>query len=137
MNLKERNFEQELDFTATRSSGPGGQNVNKVNSRVVLRFNIAETRLLVESEKEIIYSKLSKRISKEGILQITSQIKRSQLENKEIAIERFYQLLENALKPVRKRTPTRPTKASKIKRLESKQINSRRKALRKTIPDAE
>lgn len=137
MNLKERHFEQELDFTATRSSGPGGQNVNKVNTRVVLRFNITETSLLVEPEKEMIFSKLSKRISKEGILQITSQTKRSQLENKEIAIERFYQLLENALKPVRQRTPTRPTKASKIKRLESKQINSRRKALRKTIPDAD
>lgn len=135
MNIRERNFYKEWDFSATRSSGPGGQHVNKVNTRVVLRFNINNSLLLEEHEKAIIRNKLLKKISKEGILQIVCQAGRSQYENREKAIEKFYQLLERALKPEKKRTPTKPTVASKIKRRIVKQLAARKKILRKIQPE--
>lgn len=135
MNIRERNFNKEWDFSATRSSGPGGQHVNKVNTRVVLRFNINNSLLLEEHEKAIIRNKLLKKISKEGILQIVCQAGRSQYENREKAIDKFYQLLERALKPEKKRTPTKPTVASKIKRRIEKQLAARKKVLRKIQPE--
>lgn len=135
MNIRERNFYKEWDISTTRSSGPGGQHVNKVNTRVVLRFNINNSLLLEEHEKAIIRNKLLKKISKEGILQIVCQAGRSQYENREKAIEKFYQLLERALKPEKKRTPTKPTVASKIKRRIEKQLAARKKVLRKIQPE--
>lgn len=131
-HLPGRNFEKELIYTATRSSGPGGQHVNKVSTRIELRFDVQASRLLNEDEKRIIMNKLGNRISKDGILIIVSQVGRSQFENKTKAEDRFYKLIEKALMPEKKRTKTKPTFSSKIKRLESKQIRSKKKALRKS-----
>jgi ribosome-associated protein len=131
-HLPERNFEKELVFTATRSSGPGGQHVNKVSTRIELRFDVQASRLLNENEKHIIMNKLGNRISKDGILIIVSQAGRSQFENKTKAEDRFHKLIAKALLPEKKRTKTKPTFSSTIKRLESKQIRSKKKVLRKS-----
>ena len=131
--VRERNFENEFMISASRSSGPGGQNVNKVSSKIELRFNVSGSSLLVEEEKEIIHQKLTARINNEGELIIVSQSERSQLQNKELAIERFYTLIETALKPVRKRKPTKPSFASKMLRLEHKKLLSKKKANRKNL----
>ncbi len=128
-----RDFSKEFIFTASRSGGPGGQNVNKVSSKIELRFNILESLILTAVEKEIIIDKLATRINNEVELVIVSQSERSQLANKEKAIEKFYNLVSKALKPVKKRKPTKPTKASQVKRLDSKKVNSERKQRRKQI----
>jgi len=129
--ISERNFENEFVLTASRSSGPGGQNVNKVSTKIELRFNVAASALLSDEEKEIISQKLSSRINNEGELLIVSQSERTQLQNKELAIEKFYALLTNALLPVRKRKPTKPSYASKLRRLEHKKLLSIKKSNRK------
>jgi len=129
--LQIRDFGKEYILSYSRSSGPGGQNVNKVNTRVELRFNILTSECLSYSEKEIILKKLINRINKEGELIIVSQSERSQLRNREKASEKFYTLLAKALTPPKKRKPTSPTKASRQKRLDSKRITSERKQTRK------
>jgi ribosome-associated protein len=126
-----RSFEIEFIYAASRSSGPGGQHVNKVSTRIELRFDIPSSHLLQEEEKNVIISKLANRINKEGILILASQSERSQYDNKAKVIEKFYRLLEKALTPAKKRTPTRPTAASKAKRLEAKHIKSEKKVFRK------
>jgi len=128
-----RDFSKEFKFSASRSGGPGGQNVNKVSSKIELRFNVSESTILTVEEKEIIIAKLATRINNDGELVIVSQSERSQLANKEKAIEKFYSLLSKALKPVKKRKPTKPSKASKEKRLDTKKVNSERKQRRKQI----
>ena len=130
--LQGRNFEGELVFNATRSSGPGGQHINKVSTRIELRFDVLNSTLLNEYEKEVLLNQLPRKISKEGILIVVSQSERSQFDNKQKAIERFYSLLTKALTPIKKRRKTNPTAASKFKRLEDKQLKSKKKALRKT-----
>lgn len=131
--IRERNFENEFIISASRSSGPGGQNVNKVSTKIELRFNVSASSLFDEEEKEIIHQKLKARINNEGELIIVSQSERSQLQNKELAIEKFYTLIETALKPVRKRKPTKPSYASKMRRLEHKKLLSKKKANRKNL----
>lgn len=129
--LQNRDFSSEFTFATSRSSGPGGQNVNKVNSKVELRFAVDQSTLLSDREKQIILSKLKNRINNDGELIITVQTDRSQLKNKEEAIEKFHELLNKALTPRKPRRATRPTKASIEKRLEIKKQNSEKKALRK------
>ena len=129
--LKERDFESEFVFTATRSGGPGGQNVNKVNTKVELRFSIKETLLLSEEEKSLAFSKLGNRINKEGEVIIISQSERSQFSNREEAKEKFYDLLSRALTVHKKRKPTSPTRSSRLKRLEDKHNRSTIKKLRR------
>ncbi|HNW50549.1 MAG TPA: alternative ribosome rescue aminoacyl-tRNA hydrolase ArfB [Prolixibacteraceae bacterium] len=131
--LKKRDFSGEFNFAASRSSGPGGQNVNKVNSKVELRFLIDTSILLSDNEKEIIKTKLKNKINSEGELIITVQTDRSQLKNKEKAIEKFYEILTKALTPRKTRKATLPTKASVEKRLDEKRLVSEKKALRKGI----
>ncbi len=123
----------EFVFQTSRSSGPGGQNVNKVNSRVELRFDVLKSCLLSEVQKAVLLTKLATRITSEGILILVSQEERSQLKNKELVVNRFYQLLRDALKPVRKRRKTRPTRASVEKRLQSKKQQAERKSNRGKI----
>jgi len=133
MDLRDRNFQDEFVFQASRSSGPGGQNVNKVSSKVELRFKIIESALLSDDEKALISSKLANKINKEGELVLIAQTDRSQLKNKEKVIEKFYLFLEKALTPQKKRFKTKPTKASVEKRLESKKVKSLIKSTRKDI----
>jgi ribosome-associated protein len=128
--LISRRFETEFTFTGTRSSGPGGQNVNKVNSRIELRFNIPDSEKLSPLEKDILLQKLEGRINSAGDLLIVSQTERSQLGNKKKAAEKFYSLLSKALTVRRKRIPTSPTPGSKNKRLEVKRNRSSIKKLR-------
>ncbi len=128
--LKEKDFYSEMTFSASRSSGAGGQNVNKVSSRIELRFSIVQSNLLTEEEKLLIQKKLNNRINSEGELIVTAQEHRSQVKNKELAIDKFFALLAMALKQAKKRVATRPSKASKIKRLESKRMHAQKKKLR-------
>jgi ribosome-associated protein len=122
--LKSRHFEKEFIFSATRSSGPGGQNVNKVNTRIELRFNILTSLLLSEAEKQMIAGKLGKKITGEGDIIIVSQTERSQLENKRIAVEKFYILIAKALTKKKRRIPTSPGAGAIARRLEVKRKRS-------------
>jgi ribosome-associated protein len=112
--------ESELEFIASRSGGPGGQNVNKVSSRVTLRFDLGRSSALSEEQRQRIRAKLSSRINKEGVLQVTSQRTRSQDLNRDDALERFAELLRAALREEKKRLKTRATRASQEERLREK-----------------
>jgi len=131
--IQNRDFSSEFNFAASRSSGPGGQNVNKVNSKVELRFSVVQSTLLYDDEKEIVMKKLKNKINSEGELLITVQTDRSQLKNKEEAVEKFYELLIKALTPRKPRRSTRPTKSSIEKRLEGKKQVSEKKTLRRRL----
>ena len=129
-DLKERDFERELSFQASRSGGAGGQNVNKVATKVELRFHVENSEILTDEEKALILQKLSRRINNEGYLQVVCQDSRSQLQNKELCVERFYELLGQAFTKQKKRKPTKPTRASIRRRLESKQRHAQKKTNR-------
>jgi ribosome-associated protein len=129
--LAERNFENEFIFSASRSSGPGGQNVNKVSSKIELRINLLLTTLLSDDEKKLVFRKLRNKINKDGELILVSQSERTQLLNKEVVIEKFYIIVAKALTLPVKRRSTRPTFASKVKRLEKKRSRGSIKKLRK------
>lgn len=130
--LKYRRFEDEFIFTASRSSGPGGQNVNKVNTKVGLRFSVVSTLILNENEKELIFRKLKRKINKEGELILVSQEGRTQSENKLLVSEKFYDLISKALTIPVKRIPTKPSITSRVKRLDEKKIRSNVKRLRRS-----
>ena len=121
----------EFEFQASRSSGPGGQNVNKVNSKVELRFNILHSILLSEEQKALLFTKLASKLTSEGLLIIVSQTERSQIANKELCIQKFYEIVTKALTVPKKRKQTKPTHSSKIERLESKRNKSEIKNLRR------
>ncbi|MBN1821144.1 MAG: aminoacyl-tRNA hydrolase [Prolixibacteraceae bacterium] len=121
----------EFKFTSSRSSGPGGQNVNKVNSRIELHFNLEESDVFSADEKHTIKIKLANRINSEGEIFLASGVERSQWQNKERVIQRFFELVEKALTPRKKRIKTEPTQASKIKRLDGKKQLSLKKQIRK------
>jgi len=130
-NLSGRDFRKELLFNASRSSGPGGQNVDKVSTKVDLRFNIVNSVILTEEEKEILLIRLQKKINTDGFLVIVSQSERTQFKNKEKTIEKFYALISKSLTPVKKRKPTIPDSAAKEKRLEEKKMKAEKKSRRK------
>lgn len=123
-------LDQELKFSFNRSSGPGGQNVNKVNTKVELRFDIANSQILTVEEKTIILTKLQNKINQEGILIIISQSTRSQLKNKRESIIKFYDLINKTLKPQKKRKTKSISKAAKEKRLKEKKVQSEKKCRR-------
>lgn len=123
-------FYREFKFQTSRSSGPGGQHVNKVSSRVELRFDVRESQLLEESDKAILFSKLATRINNDGILSIVVQADRSQLRNKQLAVEKFFELLTKTFTPVKKRRPTKPSRGSKERRLKAKRIGAEKKTRR-------
>ena len=131
--LRNRDFAPEFVFSASRSGGPGGQNVNKVNTKVELRFHVASSALLSEHEKLAISHKLANRINDAGELLIVSQETRSQGQNKEEVVEKFYQLLEHALRPVKKRRPTKPSRGAKERRLAAKRSLSQKKENRRNL----
>lgn len=129
--LKNRSLENEFIFSTSRSSGPGGQNVNKVSTKVELRFNLNLSTNFFEEEKELIFNKLRNKINKEGEIILVSQSERTQLMNKNAVIEKFFDLVSKALTVPLKRRSTRPTLTSKLKRLESKRNRSELKKQRK------
>lgn len=128
---QKKQLESEFVFSATRSSGPGGQNVNKVSSRIELRFSVIHSQLLSGQEKQRIQLKLKNRMNSEGELLLVSQTERSQLGNKEKVTELFFTKVEKALTIQKKRLKSTPTHSSRLKRLESKKINACKKQLRK------
>ncbi|OQX98819.1 MAG: hypothetical protein B6I20_10620 [Bacteroidetes bacterium 4572_117] len=126
-----KDFTDELSISASRSSGPGGQNVNKVNTKVEVRLNIEGSNLLSDDEKNLLFEKLANKINKLGELIVVAQSERTQLQNKEKAIEKLNSLIENALKVEKKRKKTRIPKSIIEKRLKNKKLKSEKKHKRK------
>jgi ribosome-associated protein len=126
-------FLPEISFQTSRSSGPGGQNVNKVESRVELRFSIENSQLLTEEQKARLLTKLRSRLTTEGLLLITAQEDRSQLRNKDIALRKLHELLTRSLHQDKPRKATKPSKSAVRKRLETKKKDSEKKASRRRV----
>ena len=114
----------ELSFKAVRSSGAGGQNVNKVSSKVVLTFDLKNSQALTEEEKLLVETKLSSRLTPDAILILNCDEDRSQFRNKEIVIKRFLELIKNALFVPKERKPTRIPKSVIRKRIKDKKTVS-------------
>lgn len=125
---------KEIRFKTSRSQGPGGQHVNKVESRVDLVFDVFKSDALDGDQIEIVSKKLKNRISNDGLLRLQCDVTKSQFKNKEIVTELFLKLIETALKPEKKRKPTKPGKAAKEKRLQDKKKQSDKKEFRKPPP---
>ena len=122
---------KELHFKAVRSSGAGGQHVNKVSSKVELYFDLSSSEAFTEKEKQLLLKNLSNRINKEGILKIYSSESRSQHTNKEKVVKRLFKIIEKGLIVPKKRRPTKMSRAQKIKRLDNKTKHATKKILRK------
>jgi len=120
----------EVSFEFARSGGPGGQNVNKVETRVDLLFNVRASRVLDESQKQLILGALASRIDTRGILRVSAQRSRSQWRNREEVLTRFSRILTGALAVKKERVPTRPGRASRERRITSKRRRAQVKQLR-------
>jgi ribosome-associated protein len=121
----------EIFFTTARSGGKGGQNVNKVETMVEGYLHINSSKIFTPDQKQLIYTKLSHKINQEGYLQIRSQVHRSQLSNKLEVIRKMNELIIQSLHKPKKRVPTKPSRASKEKRIESKKRAAAVKVYRK------
>jgi len=128
--IKDRIPESEFIFLASRSSGPGGQNVNKVNTKVEIHFNLRLSSGFSDTEKELIFRKLKNRINSEGELVVRSQSGRTQLNNRKKALEKLLMLLSEALTQKPERKPTSPSKKSKAERLDEKKKRGKIKKMR-------
>ena len=126
-----KNFAHELSYKTSRSSGSGGQNVNKVETSVTVIWKVEDSTVFTESEKERILLKLKNKINAEGILQTTVSESRTQLQNKKIATEKIQELVNKSLIVPKKRIATKPSRAKVEKRLESKKKLSEQKENRK------
>jgi ribosome-associated protein len=131
--LNAAKLNRELEFTASRSEGPGGQNVNKVNSKITLRLDVTNSQIINDDEKKVIKEKLSSFITKDGVLILASQEKRSQLQNKEEVMKKLDTLLTKAFLVKKRRKPTKPSKSAKDKRIRKKKLASEKKQWRRNI----
>ena len=129
--MNKENILKEIHFKATRSSGAGGQHVNKVSSKVEVTFDLENSKSLSENEKQLLTQKLAARLTKENHLILSCEETRSQHRNKEIAIQKFLRLITESLIRPKKRRPTKPSRASVRRRSETKQRTSVKKTLRK------
>ncbi|MDD3787353.1 MAG: alternative ribosome rescue aminoacyl-tRNA hydrolase ArfB [Petrimonas sp.] len=130
MNLDMNKLIKECVFTAARSSGSGGQNVNKVSTKITLSLQIEESAVLSDEQKMMISERLKNKIGNDGRLQISNDTERTQFLNKKAVIKKLELMLQKALKERKKRIATKPTKLSKEKRLEDKKRQSDKKSLR-------
>jgi len=123
----------EIIFSASRSSGAGGQNVNKVNTKVTLKFDVKNSQHLTEEEKEILLKKLSTRLTNDGVLILSSQEKRSQLQNKEAVILKFEKIIAKAFEKKKARRATKPSKGAVQERIKQKKQRSEKKQWRQKL----
>jgi ribosome-associated protein len=124
----------ELEFRFSRSSGPGGQHVNKAETKVEVLFDVVNSSTLTDAQRRRVVHRLSNRIDSNGILHVTSQATRSQEQNRERAVEKLATLLEDALQLPKKRRATRPSRAAQERRLNQKKQRSEIKKLRRDPP---
>jgi len=130
LNMDVQDLTNEVTFTMSRSSGPGGQNVNKVNTKVTLKFDVVNSSVLTAEQKEVLAKKLASRMTKDGVLILTVQDKRSQLQNKEAVLFKLYELLTKAFTPRKARKATKPGKAAVRARIKAKKHRSEKKQWR-------
>jgi len=128
-----KDFSKEFTFRTSRSGGPGGQHVNKTETKVELIFDFHNSVQLSDEEKELVFKNLASRIKDDGMLHITRSSERSQVRNKIRVIEKFYELLEKALTKQIKRLPTKISKAKKEARIKSKKLRSEIKSARRKV----
>ncbi|HWH33610.1 MAG TPA: alternative ribosome rescue aminoacyl-tRNA hydrolase ArfB [Egibacteraceae bacterium] len=127
--------QEEIELSFARSGGPGGQHVNTSATKVELRFDVARSPSLSDEQRRLLLERLSSRLTNDGVLVLHAGGHRSQTRNREAAVERFAGLLREGLKKRRPRTPTRPSRASKQRRLDEKKQHGEKKRLRRA-PDA-
>jgi ribosome-associated protein len=135
INSKIQIPQSEIIFKASRSSGPGGQNVNKLNTKISAEVDIKNCGFLRPEQKEIVLRKLAGRLTKDNRLIVESQRFRSQKANRDFAVEKLTDIIENAMRKQKTRRPTRPTRTAVEKRLKSKKMKSLLKQQRREITD--
>jgi ribosome-associated protein len=131
MNFTKTDLQKEVTYKTSRSGGKGGQNVNKVSSKVELLFAIEQSQIFTGEEKTLLLSKLESRLNKDGLVQVMCEEERSQYLNKEKALEKLLLILTRALHQPKKRKATKPTKAMIAARLANKKLQAAKKENRK------